>query len=94
MRANGDRPVVLGLQALSGGPLGAREPVRRVLESAGAREVVLPRRPAPPETNCRAYLGSSGAGLADPYAPTLLFGTASWTARDAVAFGHALGNGT
>ena len=87
------RRVVLGLQALSGGPLGAREPIRRVLASAGAREVVLPQRPLPPEPSCRAYLGRSGAGLADPYAPTLPFGTARWTARDAIAFGHALGNG-
>ena len=88
------RRVLLGLQALSGGPLGAREPIRRVLASAGAREVVLPQRPTPPEPTCRAYLGHSGAGLADPYAPTLPFGTARWTARDAVAFGHALGNGS
>jgi len=88
------RRVVLGLQALSGGPLGAREPVSRTLASGGAMSVTLPGRPAPPDPSCRAYLTSAGRGLPDPFAPTLPYGTARWTVRDAVAFGHALGDAT
>ena len=85
------RRVVLGLQALTGGPTQARAALRGVLAHAGATHAAITSSAPPPEAACQPYLQSSG--LKDPMAGALTLGTSRWTVLDAVHFAAALGAG-
>jgi len=87
------RRMVLGLQQLRGGPDGARSALAEVLAEAGAGAELEVDVEAP-ESLCLEYLATQEGSIADPYAPTLLLGTATWRIADQAAFLHALGSGT
>lgn len=61
-----------------------------MLIAAGATNGKPDQLPAPPAPECVAYANEHADGIADPSAPALLFGTATWTTRDAVLFARAL----
>lgn len=86
------RRMVLGLQALAGGPEGARAALRDVLRDAGA-DADLGVDVEAPEPLCHEYLETQRGSIADPFAPTLLLGTATWRIADLARFFHALGSG-
>jgi hypothetical protein len=88
------RRVVLGLQALTGGPQPARRRFQQVLSAAGARDAVVTAQIAAPDPNCIAFLTRTGRGLTHPLGLAVQFGASEWTIRDAVTFAHALGSGT
>lgn len=87
------RRVIVGLQELTGGAEGARAAFEDVLRRAGA-SAAMPAAPEPPEAACHEYLLAHSGGVAEPLAPAYQYGTATWTIRDAVAFAHALGDGS
>lgn len=86
------RRMVLGLQSLAGGPEGAQAALREVLRKAGA-EADLDVDVEAPESLCYEYLETQRGSIADPFAPTLLLGTATWRIADLARFLHALGSG-
>jgi hypothetical protein len=86
------RRLVLELQRLTGGPAGARAAIAETLALAGAR-ADLRVEVEPPESICLEYLGTQEGSVPDPFAPTLLLGTATWGIGDLVAFLHTLGRG-
>jgi hypothetical protein len=86
------RRLVLGLQQLTGGPGGARGAVAEVLAAAGA-EAELQVDVEAPESICDQYLLTQEGSIPDPFAPTLLLGTATWRIADLVRFLNALGKG-
>ena len=85
------RRLLLELQERAGGVDEARDAVRSTLYSAraGAR---LPAEAEPGDTFCHEYLRTQRR-LAEPLAPTLPLGVATWRSEDAVRFLHALGKG-
>lgn len=86
------RRMVLGLQSLTGGPGGAQSVLRDVLREAGA-DADLDVDVEPPESLCEEYLSTQQGSISDPFAPTLLLGTATWRIADMARFLHALGSG-
>jgi hypothetical protein len=84
--------MVLGLQQLAGGTEGARAALHEAMDRAGANadfDVDV----EPPESLCLDYLSTQQGSIADPYAATLLLGTATWRISDMARFLHALGSG-
>jgi len=86
------RRLVLGLQELTGGPAGAQAALADVLAEAGA-DADLDVAVEAPEPICEGYLSTQEGSIPDPYAPTLLLGTATWRITDLAAFLQALGSG-
>lgn len=87
------RRLVLGLQRLAGGPAGARAAIAETLAAAGA-DAELRVEVESPEAICHDYLRTQEGSVADPFAPTLLLGTATWPIGALAAFLHALGRGS
>lgn len=89
------RRVIVGLQQRIGrGVTGTEAAFDAVLEVAGARIATTPQAAAA-EEECVPYLERHRGGLSSGdlgVAPQ--FGTAQWTVRDAIAFTHALSEGT
>ncbi len=86
------RRVVLWLQELAGGPSGAADAVRSTLASAGIDDVDVPQTAATPDAECIDYLNASSA--TNPLGPSLLLGTAKWTAVGASRFSLGLAAGS
>lgn len=86
------RRMVLELQSLAGGIEGARAALAETLAVAGA-EADLDVAVEPPEPLCHEYLETQQGSIADPFAPTLLLGTATWRVGDMARFAQALGGG-
>jgi hypothetical protein len=87
--------MVLELQKLSGGTLGARQAFATVLHEASADPVVATQEDGPAEqsADCEAFLERYESGLPAPDSNAVLFGTSLWTVTDAVRFAHALADG-
>ena len=87
------RRVVMGLQWLTHGAVGARNAFEQVLADAGAGAQVPPQI-APPEAACRAYLQQHAGALGQHALDAAYqYGTATWTVHDAIGFAHALASG-
>jgi hypothetical protein len=85
------RRVVLELQRLAGGVASARRAMAGVFARAGGRARIATEVEAP-EPQCIAFLRSQ-VEIPDPLAKTLLLGTSTWRASDAVRLAHALAIG-
>ncbi len=86
------RRVVLWLQEMTGGPSGAADAVRSTLASTGIDDVDVPQTAATPDAECIDYLNASSAP--NPLGPSLLLGTAKWTAVGASRFSLGLAAGS
>ncbi len=86
------RRVVLWLQEMAGGPADAADAVRSTLASAGIDDVDVPQTAAAPDAECIDYLNASSA--TNPLGPSLLLGTAKWTAVGASRFSLGLAAGS
>ncbi len=86
------RRVVLWLQEMTGGPDGAADAVRSTLARTGIDDVDVPQTAATPDAECIDYLNASSA--TNPLGPSLLLGTAKWTAVGASRFSLGLAAGS
>jgi hypothetical protein len=86
------RRMVLEVQQLTGGLLGARTAFGAILRVAGARPIVAYQTEGPTEQSaeCETFLERERSGLVDPDGEAVLLGTSRWTVEDAARFGHAL----
>jgi hypothetical protein len=89
----GERRVILEIEKQAGGIRAARVAFHRVLAEAGVHLTTTIRRsPLKEDPECVAYLSKRAGPLRNT--DVWQFGTSEWTTWQAVAFAHALADGT